>query len=158
MKEKDVFKFEYNEHMVEKFGLESLYWCFDGILVAEKRKDDFVLIDTYWLTQPKIMTIDEAKEKGKLEFLFNLDDVVEISQNDLKYYDDKDVYILKMQHGYETKYYLKKNSKKSQKKMIEAINNKITETERKINNLKQQLDVLLSNKKKIESGNLDIYI
>jgi len=159
MKVNDVFLFEYNEDMIEKFGQQSLYWCFDGILVAKKKNNEIILIDTYWLSsQPKIMTLEEVKRKGKLKFLFNLDDVIETDRSALKYYNNEDIYILNAQHGYETKYYLKKDAKKSQSKMLETVNNEIDEAKQKIERLQQQLNILIDKKEKIEAGNLDVVL
>jgi len=159
MKEKDVYRFEYNDEIIERAGGRHLaYWAFDGILIAKKKDDGLILVDTFSLTDSTIMTVDEAEKKGKLTFLFNLNDVEEVRYYDHQYYDDNDVYILNMQHGYDTRYYIKKGAKKSQKKMLESINDKIEETKRKINFLQDELKSLLDKKEKVESGKLDIYI
>jgi len=153
----DVYRFRYNEELIKnKF---EPYWCFDGQLVVKQSNNgELYLEDTYWCSgNNKIFTLNEALQKGTLEFICNLDDVEECFIWDLDYYADEDLFNLSYQHNYYKKYYKRKGAKKSVKKMKAILEEKIKHTEQMIEWKKNQLKNLKDELEKLNTENINIY-
>lgn len=137
------------------------YHCFDGTLIVKERDNgDKYLEDTYWDTGGSRVfhSVNEALEKGELTFLFNFDMVEEVSKYMKDYYSDTDFFELYIHAGYRNRYFIKKGAKRSKEKMLEVLENKMKDTERQIESLKYTLTNLNENFKKVNGGDLDIYI
>ena len=126
MKINDVFDFKYKESVVN--NILNPYDCFDGQLTLVKNiRNEEVLIDSYWSLNRHLnheFTIDEAQEKGYLEFKCNLDEVEFIEEQDLLFYNDKDVINLSRHGGSLKRFAVKKGSKKSKEKILSILNEK----------------------------------
>ena len=146
MKVNDVYKFRYNEDYTKQ-NFEP-YHCFDGILVVRKGKNDLYFEDTFWSSDTSKFPITYFENKGDLTFLCNLDNVEEISEYYVKYYDD--VIILGMHKGYHTKYYIQKGQQRSKSKIIKEIEKKIFDDEETV---KYALDRIERSKKLLEEIN-----
>jgi len=161
IKENNVFDFSYKP-AVAKDIFEPRH-CFDGQLLACKQKNgEIVLIDTYWGygwdQYNTKFSIEKAKDKGKLTFKCNLDEVDEISQHQLKYYADDDIVNLSYQHSCYKKFALKKGAKRSKEKMLKVLNKNISDAE---SNIKYAERTIKRSKKKIEQiekGDMEVYI
>lgn len=153
----DVYSFRYNEKYTQK--LFEPYRCFDGILVVrEKKSGKLYLEDTFWSSENKTFTLEEALNQGHLEFILNLNDFDISEEYKEKYYTTSDFKILPCHHGYQKSYYLRKGAVKSKEKMLEVINNNIEELNRKKNSIEWSIELQQKNLKDLESGNLEIYI
>jgi len=128
----DVYKFRYHEEVRNKKAFDS-YWCFDGKLIVKENKDGLYLQDTYLNSgDDRRFTLNEALKQGILTFICNLDDVEEIGEYNIQYYNDEDVFDLSTQKGCRKKYCIKKGTKRSAEKMKSVLNEKIEDSERKI--------------------------
>lgn len=153
----DVYQFRYNAEMVEK--LVYPYHCFDGTLTVRATDNGkLILVDGYWSSDNRTFTIDEAFEQGTLEFLCNLDDVVETSDSSNKYYDDDDLITVCHHAGYRNKYYLKKGAEKSISKMLSVLGNQIDYERHLIESSKRNIEMIKKKIERLESGDTDIYI
>lgn len=132
LKENDVYRFEYNEEQYKKHESWFLNHCFDGQLVVKKNRDgELYLMDTYWgfadCGENHRFTLEKALQKGNLEFICNLDDVISCSKYDYKYYDKKDIFDLSYQHHCYEQYMRKKDAKRLKDVMLDYIYYKIKE-------------------------------
>jgi hypothetical protein len=158
IKENDVFTFRWSEEEI-KNRFEP-YHCFDGTLVAKKQKDDtLLLVDTYWLSSDnKHFKIEEAMQKGKLEFLCNLDDMVDIKEYETVYYNDEDIIEMCMHKGYHTRWLIKKGTQRSQVKMLQSIKFKIEIEQQNIRSAENSLKWHYETLKKIEEGDTSVHL
>lgn len=155
--ENDVYNFRYKPDEFKK-RFEP-YHCFDGILVVQKHNDKIYLVDTYWSTgDNKIFTPEKAISEGELTFLCNLDEMMDIKSSETVYYDDADIVELNIHAGHRNRFLIKKDTVRSQSKMLQVIKHKIENEHCKIrgaeSSLKSYNDIL----SKIESGDTNVYL
>lgn len=150
MKKNDVFDFRWDQG----------YHCFDGtLIVRENNKGELYLEDTYWVSGGnKVFTPDEAYEKGKLTFLCNLDEMIDIQEHETVYYNDDDIVIMRIHAGYRNRFLIKKGTQRSQAKMLQCVKQKIEDEYSKIRNAENSLRWYNETLKKIESGDLSVFI
>ncbi|WP_291566805.1 MULTISPECIES: hypothetical protein [unclassified Clostridium] len=157
LKLNDVFDFRYNEKWLDKTF--EPYHCFDGqLIVKQNRNGELYLEDTYWTSDNKTFTLEQALERGYLKLKCNLNDVEECSKCDLNYYADEDLFDLSCQHGCYKSFYKKKDAKRSKEKMERVLNEKICSIE---SNIKWENSELRRTKEKLEklkNGDMNIYI
>jgi metal-sulfur cluster biosynthetic enzyme len=156
IKVNDVYRFRYNEETKKKMFDSS--WSFDGQLIVKEKNESLYLEDTYWNSSNVIFTLEEILEKGTLTFVCNLDEVKEIREYDIQYYDDKDIFDLSYQHHCYIKYYIKNDTKRSIEKMRTILNEKIAKSKFEIAWETTQIKRNEEKLKELENGNLDIYI
>lgn len=145
--EGDVFDFDYSDAFFEdkrKWGHPSEPWyyrhCFDGQLVAVVVGGDILLRDTYWAFWDKekccfvfsgdsgrAFSAEEAARNGALKLRFNLADVEATHNEVADHYDAADWFDISYQHGCYKRFVLKKGAKKSQSRMLQAIDKKIAQ-------------------------------
>ena len=136
----DVFKFRFNKSYIENCVVINPYHCFDGQLIVKDKGDGTLLFyDTYYST-PKYFTFEELNKIGTFKFVCNLDDVIDCSELDKRYYKEEDIIDLSYQHGYYKWFVKKKTAKRSREVMLEYIANAIAEDNRKIKNLKDDIE------------------
>ena len=153
----DVYKFRYHEEVRNKKAFD-LYWCFDGQLVVKENKNGLYLEDTYWSSDSRKFTLEEALKDGILTFVCNLDDVVECGEYDTQFYADEDIFNLSHQKGCYKKYCVRKDVNRSTEKMKFVLAEKIKSEERKIQWATSDLKRYKEKLQEVENGNLDIYI
>jgi hypothetical protein len=158
LKINNVYEFRYKPEIAEK--IFSPYHCFDGQLIAREWGDKVILQDTYWGTSSdsRRFSLDEAKEKGTLKFICNLDEVKEIDEYNLRYYADEDVFNLSSQSGYRKKYAIKKNTQRSKDKMLRVLNESLANAKHAIENAKREIQIANKKITELNDGNIDIYI
>ncbi len=130
IKEYDVFKFRYNKENLQK-RFEP-YHCFDGQLIAFKQSDDQIrLMDTFWMNRFKpdgdcrTFDLEEAQEKGELEFKCNLNEIEYITESQAKYYKDEDIINLAHHHRYKKVFAVPQGTKQDVDAAIEALEKKL---------------------------------
>ena len=96
--------------------------CKDGVAVVSWDNSDkvHVYIDTYWGYNPTRVYPHPLEVK----LLFNLRDVREVDSWEFNKYSPQDRYQLNCEHGYRTKYYVKKRA-------AEDIGHQLTEARKK---------------------------
>lgn len=157
IKEHDYFYFSYNDEQRQKLFDPS--WCFDGKLIATKGEDSMYLVDTYWIgSDNRHFKLDEVLSLGTLTFICNLKDVEETVEYNLCYFDEEDIFDLSRQHGCYVKFGLRKGAKRSQKKMLETLTDKLEEAKRKVEYELRKVEEYSAKKAQVETGNLEIYI
>jgi hypothetical protein len=158
IKENDVFSFSFNEAELKK-RFEP-YWCMDGRMIAKKMHDGSIMFyDTYWTHSPeRYYTHEKLLELGEMKFVCNLNDVEEIKEYDLKYYDDNDIINLSYQHGCYGKFAIKKGTKKSTAKIIHSITSKMESLKSEIEFATSQIKRLTEELDKARNGQVDVYI
>jgi hypothetical protein len=172
IKEGDVFDFDYSDAFFEnkrKAGHPHEHWyyrhCFDGQLVAVAVGDQILLRDTYWAFWDKeichfvfsgdsgrAFSAEEARKNGVLKLQFNLTDVEPAHNEVADYYDDSDYFNISYQHGCYKCFVLKKGAKKSQAKMLQAIDSKIADAARDKEMAEWRIERLQTERKRIEEG------
>lgn len=155
----DVFSFRYKDDLEDKYRKNhlDLYHCFDGQLVAKQGKETIYLEDTFWSSDSRKFTIEEAKEKGVLEFKFNISEVEQIEEHYVKYFSDEDVFTFHCQKGCRKRFVKKLNAPRSKEKMIEEITSKINEQQRDIEYKLGEVERLKLKLDQVNNGDLSIY-
>lgn len=161
IKENDVYSFKYNEETVKKANEQNrdLYHCFVGILVTNKTKENTLYLrDVYWgnNTHSKSFTLEEAQKLGELEFMFNFDDVDDMSEKgkSLEFlkrnYNKKDYWDLSHQNCMRGRCYLRKGAKKCKETQKRFLLQKRERLEIELQNVKDQIDTNFEQIKKID--------
>lgn len=167
IREGDFFRFyykpEYREEVEKKWYSGYLRHCFEGILHARKIENELKLVDTFWglSGDGRIFSEKEAKEQGTLEFVFNIGDVEKISERDLLYYSDNDLFTVSEQHACVPSCvfnFKRKGAEKSNEKMLKTVNDQIREQHKKVEYAVDELKRLAVKKEKIENGDMDVYL
>lgn len=154
IKIKDVYKFQYNVESLKNISYP--YHCFDGMLVVKDTTSGLLLVDTYWNSDNKYFTLQEALEKGTLEYICNLDDVEYIKEYELNYYDDEDIINLSYQHSSYARYAILKGVKKSKNKMMRVLKDKLSSKTNQIESLKRDLISIEDKISKLETENVEL--
>lgn len=155
----DVYRFRYNEEWRKK--IHDCNWCFDGqLIVRENSKGQLYLEDTYWgrSAENKSFTLEQALERGNLTFICNLDEVESIEPSELCYYDDEDLFDLSHQHNCYKDYYKRIGAEKSYKKMEQVLKARIQKFEHEIKNKESEINWYKDKLKKLQNGDMNIYI
>lgn len=166
LKTGDVFRFQFKPEEGDKRHMP--HHCFDGQLVFV----DGVFYDSYWgFPNPDNMTwsissdhtrrftLAEIRKIGHIKFICNLDDVEPAAKWEWCYYKKGDFFNLSYQHGCCKKFVKRKEARRSQKLMLEAIRLKRREMESSINSIQNQLERLSETEEKVKSGRLEnVYI
>lgn len=157
-KENDVFEFRYKPEEVKK-RFEP-YHCFDGTLVVKKYDNGKIyLVDTYWSGgDSRTFTPEKAIEQGELTFLCNLEEMVDIKEHEMLYYDDADIVKMCIHAGYRSRFLIKKGTRRSQSKMLQSIRQKIEDEHSKIRSAENSLKWYNETLKKIEAGDTSVYL
>lgn len=102
MKKNDVYHISYTDQYRNTHHGD-LHHCFEGLAVVHEKADGgFILIDTFWgigRTDNKCFNIDQIDKDITAELYCNLDEIEKISEYDIQYYADTDIYRLTDQHG-----------------------------------------------------------
>lgn len=157
-KENDVFEFRYKPEEEKKRS--EPYHCFDGTLVVKRNDNgEIYLVDTFWGGgKNRAFTPEEAIEQGELTFLCNLEEMVDIEEHETLYYDDADIVKMCIHGGYCNRFLIKKGTQRSQSKMLQSIRRKIEDEHSKIRSAENSLKWLNETLKKIEAGDLSVYL
>lgn len=151
----DIFRWSWNDKTLKKYKHKidagTLYWCLSKICIF---KEDGRYYDTYWSSitnQNRIFTKKEAEEKLELEYIANINDLVEIDERERAYYNDKDIVDIRHANMIRGGVYLRKGAKKSLSKMKKIM-------KRNIKKLQNELDILLAQIEDMENrlSKLDI--
>lgn len=161
MRERDVFRFKYNEAYLDKWS----YWdhCFDGKLVAFSSGESFLLFDTYWMHRPftdrpssgRRFTPKEAAERGELKFICNLNEVDIIDEHMISYYADEDVFNLSYQHGHCRFFAIRKGAPRSSERMLLALREKEKEIRSEMEYGASHLQRIAVARQRIQDGFID---
>ena len=162
----DVFSFRYNEEEARK-RFEP-YHCFDGQFIVKQRENgELYLMDTYWASKYdgfrhrsdcKWKTIEDAQKQGELTFRCNLDEVEEIREHELQYYDDEDLFNLSYQHDCYEFYVKRKGAERSIDKMLQSIKHKIEDAEYRKKSAEWDIERYTETLAKIEGGDTTVYL
>lgn len=160
----DVFSFRYNEEEIRK-RLEP-YHCFDGqFIVKQGENGELYLMDTFWASKYDGFkhwsdcnweTIEDVQKQGVLTFRCNLDEVEEIRENDLQYYDNEDLFNLSYQHDCYKFYVKRKSAERSIDKMLQSIKYKIEDAEYRKKLAERDIERHTETLAKIEGGDTSV--
>lgn len=160
IKENDVFHATWKQ---KEWG-DQKDWCFEGLIVAKKVDGKMMFIDTYWgvgREDNKKWDYTNFNKLFNFNYYCNLTDLEKIKSYDAEYYDDKDVFVLHDQHSCVEScryYYIRKGSKRSKSKMLEVLEEKLSEAKRNVEYATRSVEEYATKKQQVEDGNLDIYI
>jgi len=154
LREKNVYKFYPNESY--RNGRFEWKHCFDAQLIAYKGLDRWYFFDTYFglrkSSGSELFTLYDIRKFGKIKFICNLNDIIEIEEHEKKYYNSKDIFDLSHQHGSYKFYAIKKGIKKNRKAMIEYCKYNIDEEYHNIENAISNIDRYVQYLDKLKSG------
>ena len=156
----DVYKFRYSDEYLKNYkGIGDLYHCFDGILIEKENSEGIVYWeDTYWSGSENrwFGSMEDILSKGTIEFICNLDDVDDINEHEVKYYNEIDVVYLGMHKGYRSKYLIKKGVQKSKDVVLFGLKNKIKEIESNVEYELRKIEWLKKDIQDVESGEKEL--
>jgi hypothetical protein len=161
IKEGDVYKFRYNEEYLKNriSQYSDPYHCFDGKLVVKKANaGNLYLEDTYWNTDNKKFTLDEALEQGSLKFIVNLEDVEPIQEYNEQYYSYDDLFDLSYQKGCYRKIMKRKGAEKCPQRIKEVLEEKLRSAEYAVESKSREVRDIKEKLEKIEQGNIEFYL
>ena len=158
----DVWQFNYNEEYLSKHkDWYDPYHCFDGQLIVKQKEDGQIYLeDTYWNSgDNRIFTPKEAIKQGNLVFKCNLDDTVQSSYSDYRYYNEEDIIDVSTQHHSYVRYRRKKDAKRSKRKMLDYTEREIDSLIRDIEHCQHNISRYKELQEEIETtDNLDAII
>lgn len=164
----DVYNFNWNQSEYDKQAWGgALSHCFEGLLVVmevhrynqntKKYAKEIMLVDTFWginrEADNKRFTLEEAQQKGSLEFYCNLNDIEKVERYYLDEYEDEDLFRLHYQHSCVegcVYWYKNKKAKKSPRKKIEVLKRKIAVEKSSIDSSVRNIESMSSEIKKLE--------
>lgn len=147
----DVFSFSYKQEYVCTHY--DSYHCFDGQLIASVDDNGNVtLTDTYWSSNNKTFTLDEALKVGSLTFRFNVNDVVDCNEYDKAYYKSTDIFNFSYQHNCYKRFVRKKDAKRDKEVILNSLKLKICELESQLQYTKRDLANMNELLKEVEGG------
>lgn len=155
----DVFHVRYTEAYRKEHGTRDLHHCFEGLAIARKEGDQIILVDTYWGlsggSYSKIFYLKDIGRKIDIEYYCNLTEITKIENYKISYYADEDIIFLHNQHACTESckyYFIKKGAVRSKEKMIQTLQEHISEAERSINSEKRTIEWKMKTLQEIENG------
>jgi hypothetical protein len=155
----DVFHVRYTDAYREGQRGRDLHHCFEGLAIAKKSESGVVLVDTFWglngNDHSKVFYQPDIGEKISIERYCNLDEITKISRHEVVYYADEDIIFLHDQHACVDSckyYYIKTGAVRSRAKMVQVVQEQISEAENAIASLKRSIEVKMETLGEIESG------
>lgn len=157
----DVYRFVYSAESWEKaksgLGHGDLHWCFDGQVIY---RDDR-LCDTYWGMDwrgdnGRSFTLAEARAKGTLTFVCNLNDVEKIRPEEHELYAAGDAFNLSHQHGCYRHYVKRKGAKRDKDRQLAALSRKVQSARDDLDRARMNLELAVAHRERtvplIEAG------
>lgn len=152
----DVYSFSYNDEWYNKINMP--YHCFDGIMFVRQKEDgSFCLEDTYWSSDNRIYTLEQALKYGTLSLICNINEVEKCNEDDYKYYNANDIFNLSYQHGCYPRFYKRKGALRSPEVMEEIIKRQIEELKQSIGSAKYNIQRKQELLEKLKSGDTSFY-
>lgn len=160
IREFDVYRFVYNEHTRAK--MFEPHHCFDGQLVYRSG----VLADTYWGFDVRgdtgrRFTPAEARAKGTLTFVCNLNDIEPIQEYVYEQYDEADRFNLCHQHGCYKKFAIRRGATKSRVRQLAILDQRVKDAKREAASAMERafhcIERCQEQRRKLEAGE-DVYI
>jgi hypothetical protein len=149
IKDRDIFHWRYRDEKRHSDYLS--YWAKSRICVARDGK----LLDTFSDYSPTIASsCEEAAEKLVLTYVANFCELENQREYMKDYYDDADCVNLNHSNSSRGNFYIRKDAKRSEQKMREAIAYKIEQEESAIRVATLHIESLRKELAKIDSGEL----
>jgi hypothetical protein len=127
---------------------EYLYWGCNWVFTVRKSEDDYMMVDTYWSSESKSFVLTD-ENFDKFKFLFDMNDVRQVSQDFFYDYDEDDRWFVAMDSGgwQYAKCYVKKDAKKNKEKLLSRLNDelaslkwRVEDKEREIARIKEEIE------------------
>lgn len=110
---------------------EFLYWGCNWIFRVQKNRHNtdntYTMVDTYWSSGGKCFDLTD-ENFDKFKFLFDMNDVKQVSQTDFYDYNEDDRWFVAMDSGgwqFSNGYYVKKDAKKNKEKLLSRLNDEL---------------------------------
>ena len=143
IKRNDIYRWRYTEN--ELVGKSYPYHCKSQICICDENKGNNrkYLIDTYWGSGGnESFAESDIGTKIEIEFIANLDDLIECKYEDFKYYKRSDCIDISHSNRPNIGYYLKKDAKKDLETMREHIDTQRKKLERDLEYYQNKLEDL----------------
>lgn len=121
---------------------ELLYWGCNWVFRVQKSDNNtYMMVDTYWsLDSKRFVLTDENFDKFK--FLFDINDVKKVSQEDFYDYDEDDRWFVAMDSSgwqFSKGYYVKKTAMKNKEKLLSRLNDELLSLKRMVENKEREI-------------------
>lgn len=121
---------------------EYLYWGRNWIFRVQENSDGtYTMVDTYWSSGGNSFVLTD-ENFGKFEFLFDLNDVEQVSQTAFYDYNEDDRWRVAMDSGgwqFPKGYFVKKGATKSKEKMLSRLNDELLSLRRQAEYIEREI-------------------
>lgn len=120
---------------------EFLYWGCNWIFTVRKSKDDYMMVDTYWSSDSKSFILTD-KNFDKFKFLFDMNEVRKVSQEDFFDYNEDDRWFVAMDSGgwqFSKGYYVKKDATKSKELLLSRLNDELSSLKWRVEDIEREI-------------------
>lgn len=133
-KTNDVYYWSYNNDELEKLGDVNnggtTYWCCSRLCIFDGER----FVDTFWGSygSNKSWSQDQASEQLELEFIANMDDLINADPSERAYYKDSDCVNLNHSNSIRGNFYIRVGATKDIDKMSRILKRGIKEVKSEI--------------------------
>mgnify|MGYP000300617530 CR=1 FL=1 len=152
MKLNDVYRFSYSPEARET--MFETYHCFDGQLIVRARDDGSLFLhDTFWGgSGGRTFTPEEARAKGELTFVCNLDGVEEIKDYEAPYYAEGDVFNLTSHHGHSKRWVRRRGALRSRDAILTHLHERLDKARRDVDSAVRSVEWVAREIQRVESA------
>lgn len=120
---------------------EYLYWGCNWVFTVRKYEDDYMMVDTYWSSDSKSFVLTD-ENFDKFKFLFDMNEVKQVSQTDFYDYNENDRWFVAMDSSgwqFSKGYYVRKDAKKNKDLLLSRLNEELLSLKRKAEYIEREI-------------------
>ena len=120
---------------------EYLYWACNWVFTVRKSDDDYIMVDTYWRSDSKCFVLTD-ENFDKFKFLFDMNEVRKVSQDDFFDYNEDDRWFVAMDSGgwqFSKGYYVRKDAKKNKDLLLARLSGELASLKRQAEYVEREI-------------------
>lgn len=152
MRLNEVYRFSYSAEA--RAAMFEPHHCFDGQLIVRARDDGSLFLhDTFWGgSGGRTFTLEEARAKGELTFVCNLDDVEKIKDYEAPYYAEGDVFNLTSHHGHSKRFVKRKGALRSRDAILAHLHERLSSARREVDSAVSRVEWMAREIQRVETA------
>jgi len=120
---------------------EYLYWACNWVFTVRKSGDEYMMVDTYYSSDSKCFILTD-ENFDKFKFLFDINEVRQVSQKDFYDYNEDDRWFVAMDSGgwqFSKGYYVRKDAMKNKEMLLSRLSEELASLKRRVEDKEREI-------------------